>query len=253
MQALKNIYPQLTVEKNIVITMHQKPDGDAMGSTLGLYHFLIQFGHTVTVISPTNWAGFLNWMPGCDKVLDYEKFDAKANLLISQADWIFCLDFNTLSRTKNMETPLGQSKREKILIDHHRQPQSEVFAYGESDTTKSSTAEMVYGFIEASGYDNKINTDIAECIYTGIMTDTGSFRFPSTTAGVHKIVAALKEKGLCWWRAIRRLPSKAADTTTAAQWRPSPGTSRCSQLRPAAMMDCSSSEVMFSVGSCSRS
>jgi phosphoesterase RecJ-like protein len=196
MEALKNIYPQLKVEKNIAITMHQKPDGDAMGSSLGLYHFLIQFGHTVTVISPTNWAGFLNWMPGCDKVLDYEKFDAKANLLINQADWIFCLDFNTLSRTKNMEAALAEAKGERILIDHHRQPQSEVFAYGESDTSKSSTAEMVYDFIEASGYDDKINTDVAECIYTGIMTDTGSFRFPSTTAGVHKIVAALKEKGL---------------------------------------------------------
>lgn len=196
MEALSNIYPQLLVEKKIIITMHQKPDGDAMGSTLGLYHFLIQFGHDVTVISPTNWASFLNWMPGCDKVLDYERTTEKSNELIKNADWLFCLDFNTLSRTKRMEEPLAAASGQRILIDHHQQPQTEVFAFGASNTTKSSTSEMVYDFIAASGFADKINTDIAECIYAGIMTDTGSFRFPSTTADVHSIVAALKEKGL---------------------------------------------------------
>ena len=196
MEPLKNLYPQLTILKKIVITMHQKPDGDAMGSTLGLYHFLIQFGHTVTVISPTNWASFLSWMPGCDKVLDYEKSTDKGNTIIAEADWIFCLDFNTLIRTKRMEEPLAAAKAQRILIDHHQQPQTEVFAYGESDTAKSSTAEMVYDFMAASGFADKINKDAAECIYTGVMTDTGSFRFPSTSANVHLLVADLKKKGL---------------------------------------------------------
>ncbi|MEO5944944.1 MAG: DHH family phosphoesterase [Ferruginibacter sp.] len=196
MEPLRNIYPQLSVEKKIVVTMHQKPDGDAMGSTLGLYHFLIQFGHKVTVISPTNWASFLSWMPGCDKVLDYERSTEKSNDIINNADWIFCLDFNTLSRTKRMEEVLATAKGKRILIDHHQQPQVEVFAYGESDVKKSSTAEMVYDFIAASGFSDKINKDVSECIYTGVMTDTGSFRFPSTSANVHSLVAVLKEKGL---------------------------------------------------------
>lgn len=196
MEPLRNIYPLLTAEKNIVITMHQKPDGDAMGSTLGLYHFLIQFGHKVTVISPTNWASFLSWMPGCNKVMDYERTIEKSNEIIQNADWIFCLDFNTLSRTKRMEEVLTTAKGKRILIDHHQQPQVEVFAYGESNVDKSSTAEMVYDFIAASGYHDKINADVAECIYTGVMTDTGSFRFPSTTAAVHNLVADLKERRL---------------------------------------------------------
>jgi len=197
MEQISNIYPQFSGDKKkVVITMHQKPDGDAMGSTLGLYHFLVQFGHEVTVISPTNWASFLNWMPGCKQVLDYERQTEQSNKLIEEADWIFCLDFNTLSRTKNMESALLATKAQRILIDHHQQPQTEVFAYGVSDTTKSSTAEMVFDVISGSGYEDKITKEIAECIYTGVMTDTGSFRFPSTTANVHRLVATLKEHGL---------------------------------------------------------
>jgi len=176
--------------------MHQKPDGDAMGSTLGLYHFLLQFGHDVTVISPTNWASFLNWMPASISVLDYEKDTKKSDELIQQADWILCLDFNTMSRTKKMEEVLLKSNAIKILIDHHQQPQTEVFHFGISDTTKSSTAEMVYDFINASGHNDKINDNIAQCLYSGVMTDTGSFRFPSTSASVHSMVADLISKGL---------------------------------------------------------
>lgn len=197
MQSIDNIYNQLTASpKKIVITMHQKPDADAMGSTLGLYHFLIQFGHEVTVISPTNWASFLSWMPGCKQVMDYERDTEKCNVLLDDADWIFCLDFNVLSRTKRMAEKLEEVKAERILIDHHQEPQTEVFVYGVSDTGKSSTAEMVFDFIINSGNDSKINQDIAQCIYAGVMTDTGSFRFPSTSASVHRMIAVLKEKGL---------------------------------------------------------
>ncbi|HMK05750.1 MAG TPA: DHH family phosphoesterase [Ferruginibacter sp.] len=196
MQPVQNIFPLLIHPKKVVITTHQKPDADAMGSSLGLYHFLIQFGHSVTVISPTNWASFLNWMPDCKKVLDYETQGTKSDAAIAEADWIFCLDFNVLSRTKRMEEKLLSAKAEKILIDHHREPQAEVFTYGISDIDKSSTAEMVYDFIIASGYGNKINGLIGECLYAGVMTDTGSFRFPSTKASVHLMVADLKARGL---------------------------------------------------------
>ena len=196
MLPIDNIYPSLSIKKDIVITMHQKPDGDAMGSTLGLYHFLVQFGHAVTVISPTNWASFLNWMPGAKLVIDYERETDKANQVLEKADWIFCLDFNTLSRTKRMEEKLLQAPGKKILIDHHQQPQEEAFAYGISDTSKSSTAEMVYDFIKSSPFYETINLSTAECLYAGVMTDTGSFRFPSTSPGVHRMIADLMERGL---------------------------------------------------------
>jgi len=196
MHSLNQIFSLLSQPHKVVITTHQKPDGDAMGSSLGLYNFLIQFGHTVTVISPTNWASFLNWMPGTKNVLDYERQTEEADKAIAVAEWIFCLDFNTLSRTKRMEEKLGAATGQRILIDHHQEPQVGMFTYGESDTTKSSTCEMVYDFIVASGQQDKIDATIAECLYAGVMTDTGSFRFPLTSANVHKMVAHLKEKGL---------------------------------------------------------
>ncbi len=196
MKPVIEIFPLLLQPKNVVITFHQKPDADAMGSALGLYHFLKQIGHTVTVISPTNWSGFLSWMPGCKKVLDYEMQTAKANEVLTKAEWLFCLDFNTMDRTRKMGEILTNLSCTKILIDHHQQPQVEVFDYGISDVTKSSTAEMVYDLIIASGNGDKINVNVAECLYAGVMTDTGSFRFTSTTASVHRMVADLKERGL---------------------------------------------------------
>jgi phosphoesterase RecJ-like protein len=196
MKPISDIFPFLEEPKNIVITFHQKPDADAMGSGLGLYNFLIQFGHSVTVISPTNWASFLKWMPGAKKVINFEVQNEKAMKALIEAQWIFCLDFNVLSRTKNMEIPLREINCTKILIDHHQQPELEAFDYGISDTTKSSTAEMVYDFIVNSGHAKKINTDVSECLYAGVMTDTGSFRFNSTSADVHKMVAELKGSGL---------------------------------------------------------
>lgn len=196
MQAIEQFYPMLNQPFKAVITAHQKPDGDAMGSTLGLYHFLKQLGHEVTVISPTNWAQFLDWMPGVDQVIDFEANKNEASQIVANANYVFCLDFNILHRTKHLEPIIRDSKALKILIDHHQQPDTLSFAYGISDVKMSSTCEMVYDFIVQSGHSNLINLDIATCLYTGLMTDTGSFRFPSTTASVHKIVAHLKELGL---------------------------------------------------------
>ena len=195
MQSIQAFYPQISVPKKVVITTHQKPDGDAMGSSLGLYHFLTQLGHSVNVISPTNWAGFLKWLPGANLVTDFELSKEVAVKFIQEADLLFCLDFNVLHRTKHMESHLAEFQGTKILIDHHEQPQEDYFTYGISNTAKSSTSEMVFDFITESGFDDKIDATIAECLYTGVMTDTGSFRFPSTTAAVHRMVARLKETG----------------------------------------------------------
>jgi phosphoesterase RecJ-like protein len=196
MQPIEQFFPFLKKPFKAVITCHQKPDGDAMGSTLALYHFLQQLGHEVTVISPTNWAQFLDWMPGTDKVIDFEQNKEEATAIVNEADYTFCLDFNILHRTKHLEPVIAGSKSIKILIDHHQQPDTPNFGFGISDVKMSSTCEMVYDFIVQSGHSNLLNLDIATCLYTGLMTDTGSFRFPSTTASVHKIVAHLKELGL---------------------------------------------------------
>ena len=195
MKPISEIFPLLSEPKKIAITFHQKPDADAMGSGLGLYNFLIQFGHSVTVISPTNWAGFLSWMPGAKRGLDFEMQNEKALKALKEAEWLFCLDFNVLSRTRNMEPVIADLKCIKILIDHHQQPQTEVFDYGISDTQKSSTAEMVFDFIINSGHAEKLNIEVSECLYAGVMTDTGSFRFNSTSADVHRMVAKLKQTG----------------------------------------------------------
>ncbi|MEO8584437.1 MAG: DHH family phosphoesterase [Flavitalea sp.] len=198
MQPVQDIFPQLTHPRKVVITTHQKPDPDALGSSLGLYHFLKGMGHTVTLISPTNWPSWLNWMPGANLVVDYElsQDTPKAIAALNEAEWLFCLDFNIFSRTKNLSPHLYNFRGTRVLIDHHQQPDTQNFEYGVSDTYKSSTCEMVYDFIVESGHAANINIPIAECLYAGVMADTGSFRFNSTTASVHTMVADLKQRGL---------------------------------------------------------
>lgn len=196
MRSISEIYPQLATPRKVVITTHQKPDPDAMGSSLGLYHLLTRLGHSVTVISPTNWASWLNWMPGAAQVIDYELTTEKADAALDAADWLFCLDFNIFSRTKRLAPKLSAFQGTRILIDHHQQPDVENFDYGVSDTSKSSTCEMVYDFILHSGHGGSIDIPVAECLYAGVMADTGSFRFTSTSAAVHLMVADLKGRGL---------------------------------------------------------
>lgn len=196
MKPIQEIYPLLQVPRKTVITMHQKPDPDAMGSSLALAGILAQLGHSVTVISPTNWPDFLKWMPGCKNVIDFEANREKAINALDAAEWLFCLDFNAMYRTKHLADKLKEADCVKILIDHHEQPETESFNYGISVTAKSSTCEMVYDFIVESGNTDLINEDIASCLYAGIIGDTGSFRFPATSSDVHKMVAVLKQKGL---------------------------------------------------------
>ena len=196
MKPIQDIFPLLSQPRRVVITTHQKPDADAMGSSLAMRHFLSQFGHNVTIISPTNWAGWVNWMPGTKDVLDYEKDKQKAEAILDNAEWLFCLDFNIFHRTKTMTEKLKQLTCTKILIDHHQEPDVDSFDYGISNTAKSSTCEMVYDFIVESGHGEKINEEIGECIYAGVVGDTGSFRFSSAHAGVHSLVADLKSRGL---------------------------------------------------------
>ncbi|MFZ9387336.1 MAG: DHH family phosphoesterase [Chitinophagaceae bacterium] len=197
MNPINEIIPLLREPRNVVITTHQKPDADAMGSSLALKHFLTGLGHKVTVISPTNWAGWVNWMPGAGDVIDFEKEKERSAEILAAADWLFCLDFNIFHRTKSLESILKQLRCTKILIDHHREPDSVSFDYGVSNTGKSSTCEMIYDFIRESGHAEMLNDRaIMDCIYAGVVADTGSFRFSSTDAAVHRLVADLKDRGL---------------------------------------------------------
>lgn len=184
----------LSQPKNIVIVPHKGPDGDALGSTLGLKLLLEKEGHYVHVISPNDAPDFLKWMPSQDEMLNYEKDQESADKLIEKAEIIFTLDFNHLSRAGEMKEALESATASFIMIDHHQQPDDyAVFTY--SDVTICATCQMVYHFIEKLGWTSKITPQIATCLYTGIMTDTGSFRFRSTTSLTHHVVADLIEKG----------------------------------------------------------
>jgi len=184
----------LKPENKIVIITHYNPDGDAIGSSLGLKHFLKQKGLQAEVIVPNDFPKFLKWMPEAKKIIiaDYKR--KQAGEAIYNADVIFILDFNASNRSGNLVGPwLEKARATKILIDHHQQPEDFDFVY--SDTTIPATSQMVYHFIEALDEEKLVNQDIADCLYTGIMTDTGGFRFRSTSATTHRIIANLIEKG----------------------------------------------------------
>jgi len=196
MKPVQEIFPLLNSPRHVVIVPHQKPDADALGASLAMFHFLKQFGHTVSIVSPSNWAGWLNWMPGSKEVIDSDLHKEEADKILDRAEWLFCLDFNAFDRAKNLSAKLEKLTCTKILIDHHQQPDEKSFDYGISDTAKSSTCEMIYDFIIASGHGDKMNKEMIDCIYAGVVADTGSFRFSSTTANVHRLVADLKQRGL---------------------------------------------------------
>lgn len=188
------ITAELDTAENIVIVPHKGPDGDAMGSSLGLYHFLKDKGHTVHVISPNDYPHFLKWLPGNEEVIIYESEKEKADKLISEAEVVFTLDFNHLSRCGLMQDSLMTSEAVFVMIDHHQEP-SDYADYTYSDANMSSTCEMVYRFIDKLRASKKITPQIATCLYTGIMTDTGSFRFASTSSDTHRVIADLIDKG----------------------------------------------------------
>ncbi|MDP4965542.1 MAG: bifunctional oligoribonuclease/PAP phosphatase NrnA [Salibacteraceae bacterium] len=181
--------------KNIVITTHRSPDGDAIGSSLGLYHILKAHGHSVDVIVPDQFPGFLKWMTGSDSVIVYELSKIRSKEALKKADIIFSLDYNNLSRIADLGALVEESKAIKILIDHHLEPSPD-YDFSLSDTSASSTAQLIYTFADSIGVANHINKPIAECLYAGIMTDTGSFKFSSTSALTHRIVANLMDCGL---------------------------------------------------------
>lgn len=185
----------LASPKKIAIIPHRNPDGDAMGSTLALYHFLLKLNHQPIVISPNEFPDFLAWLPNSESVLIYEKDKVNTKEVLKSAELIFTLDFNALHRTGEMENVLAELKAPFIMIDHHQAP-DDYSLVTFSDTNYGSTCEMVFDFISDLNQKNLIDTTIATCIYTGIVTDSGSFKFPKTTAKTHRVVAELIDAGI---------------------------------------------------------
>ena len=183
----------MDMRKSVIIP-HINPDGDAIGSSLALMHLLNDNGHTSKIVSPNSIPDFLNWMPGFEKILFYDNEETKCSKIIKDAELIFTLDFNDLLRSGDMHQLICNSKSKIILIDHHQNPKK----YADltfSDPEKGSTSELMYDIFCYLGFEEKINTKISTCIYTGIMTDSGSFKFPSVTSRTHDIVSKLISNG----------------------------------------------------------
>jgi phosphoesterase RecJ-like protein len=180
--------------KNIVIVGHRNPDGDAMGSTLALKHYLGKKGHDCTVVVPNDYPDFLHWLPGSETTFRFDWQNSQSQRAINNSDIIFLLDFNALHRVgSDLQKTLEKYPNDFAMIDHHQQPDDVKYMY--SDVTICSTCQMVYQFIEMNNDLDLIDVDVATCLYTGIMTDTGSFRFRSTTSDTHRIIADLIDKG----------------------------------------------------------
>ena len=194
-EAVLAIQNLLATPKKIAIIPHRSPDGDAMGSTLALYHFLLKLNHNPVVISPNEFPNFLTWLPGSETVLIYENDKENGTKILNEAELVFTLDFNALHRTGEMEQVLNKLSAPMIMIDHHQKP--DIYAtVTYSDTSIGSTCEMIYNLISYLDKKDLIDKTIATCIYTGITTDTGSFRFSSTTSTTHRIVSDLIDLGI---------------------------------------------------------
>lgn len=191
---LEQLKQWLDKPATVVIIPHKNPDGDAMGSCLAWQGMLNQLGHSTSVIAPNDYPTFLHWLPGHDGVWIYENDQELADKLIAEADMVFTLDFNTLKRIDQMGARVAESAAKKVMIDHHQEPDD----YADimfSNPAIGSTCEFVFQIIDAMGLAKHINQDIASCLYTGIVTDTGSFRFPSVTSATHRAVATLIDAG----------------------------------------------------------
>lgn len=186
---------QIEIAQKIVIVTHLSPDGDALGSSLGLYHYLRSIGKEPKVIVPNAFPYFLKWMNGTSDIIVNTYIPDVAERMIKNADLIFCLDFNTLKRIGVLGEHVQESSAKKILVDHHLYPDDN-FDVIISYPIISSTCEIIFRLITQLGDFDKISTVIAECIYTGMMTDTGGFTYQSNDPEIFEIISLLLKKGI---------------------------------------------------------
>lgn len=194
MENLKSLQNALQTQQNICIVTHKNPDGDAVGSTLALQLGLQQLDHKVTSIVPNDFPEFLKWVPNQEQILRFNKSKDECITALQQANFIFTLDFNDFSRCGDVADAFTSVKADFVMIDHHQEP-SNYAKYTYSDSKMGSTCEMIYHFFDKLNRLDLINQEIATCMYLGIMTDTGSFRYPATTSITHQVVAKLIEAG----------------------------------------------------------
>ena len=180
--------------KKILLTSHISPDGDAIGSTLGFYHMLTKLGKNVTVMVPNRYPAFFKWMPGIEKVVIMEENKAESVKIFKESDLIFCIDYNSLDRVNGMKPLIETSKSKIIVIDHHLNPNIKADVCI-SHPEISSSSELVFRFLCRWGYYPEITLEAAQCIYTGMMTDTGGFTYNSNDPEIYTIIKLLLEKG----------------------------------------------------------
>ena len=181
--------------KKILLTSHISPDGDAIGSTLGFYHMLTKLGKNVTVMVPNRYPAFFKWMPGIEKVVIMEENKAESVKIFKESDLIFCIDYNSLDRVNGMKPLIETSKSKIIVIDHHLNPNIKADVCI-SHPEISSSSELVFRFLCRWGYYPEITLEAAQCIYTGMMTDTGGFTYNSNDPEIYTIIKLLLEKGV---------------------------------------------------------
>lgn len=190
---IKRLEAIISESNFFVLTCHAGPDGDALGSTLGMAHYLRELGKEAMVVVPDAFPDFLAWMPGAQEIVRFDKHRDKAELLLAMADTIFVMDYNALSRVDDMGPLIGKSKAKKVLVDHHLQPES-FCSLSFSYPRLSSTCEVVFRLIVAMGGYQQLSKSACECIYTGMMTDTGCFSYGPCTQEVYLIISMLMQK-----------------------------------------------------------
>ena len=190
---IKRLEAIISESNFFVLTCHAGPDGDALGSTLGMAHYLRELGKEAMVVVPDAFPDVLAWMPGAQEIVRFDKHRDKAELLLAMADTIFVMDYNALSRVDDMGPLIGKSKAKKVLVDHHLQPES-FCSLSFSYPRLSSTCEVVFRLIVAMGGYEQLSKSACECIYTGMMTDTGCFSYGPCTQEVYLIISMLMQK-----------------------------------------------------------
>lgn len=196
-QAKVNQAHQLIKEsKFIVITAHKSPDGDSVGSSTAMLNYLKELGKDAVICFPDPYPYFLDWMEGTDQLINCEDHKSEVEAAFAKADLVFCLDYNSISRVGDMQSVLAKCNAPKVMIDHHENPDMEFCDIVLSYPKVCSTAQLIFQFIETGGNKQLMNSAIGNSIYCGIMTDTGSFRFPSTTSETHRIIADLMDAGV---------------------------------------------------------
>jgi len=193
---IQEIKQLLTQGKKIVITSHTNPDGDAIGSSLAMYHYLKKLGNDVNMMVPNNFPDYYNWLPDSDKIVIYEKQSKYSQKLLKEAEIVFALDYNAINRLGALAEIVKTTTCTRILIDHHIDPERESFKHCFSTTETSSTGELVYEFIRALDNEDLIDKKMGEAIYTGIVTDTGSFSFSCNRPETYDITSKLVSIGV---------------------------------------------------------